>query len=138
MSDNPFQYLQNAFKADNIQAVRKPKWADDTEPVWRKSVKIGETQGKDDDVRKYSQIKCWIKAPSEHYPSTASFLSIVNGKGSVFIRLNSLDELKLVVSQLASWVPEMEKVIEAQRPLEIQYQMAYQAFKEAIEQKQGE
>lgn len=125
----PGYYLPNQFTG-KVYPEPKPAYAD-TPPVWKKQITLGMSE--DGDIRRYSQFKAWIKPPSQNFPTSNTFISIVNGRGSVFIRLNSLDELKLLLSQMASWIPEMEKVINDLKPLEIQYQMAYKAFAEAMQ-----
>lgn len=124
--DHPFSFL-NQFTG-NVTPTRKPQY--DVPPAWKKQHILGlEEQG---DIRRYTQIKAWIKPPTQAYPNTNCFMSLVNAKGSVFVRLKDIDELKLMISTLASWIPEMQQTIDNLKPQEIQMQMAIKAFDEAL------
>lgn len=128
--DNLKRFL-STFTADNIRPGVKPQYQD-TPPVWKQQLILGlETQN---DIRRFTQIRCWIKPPSERFATANTFLSLVNSKGSVFVRLNSIDELKALVSALQVWIPEIEAKLEELAPLEAQFAMAKAAFDVAFHQ----
>jgi len=126
------QFLQK-FSGE-ITPQRKPQYQD-TPPVWKQQLILGlETQN---DIRRFTQIRMWIKPPSERFPNANVFLSLVNAKGSVFVRLNSVDELKALSAALQTWTPQIEAKLEELKPLEAQYAVAKQAFDQIIANEDG-
>lgn len=118
----------NQFQG-TVHAMPKPLYQD-TPPVWKQQLILGlETQN---DIRRFTQIRCWIKPPSERFAQANTFLSLVNAKGSVFVRLNSVDELKALSAALTIWIPEIEAKLAELAPLEAQYALAKQAFDIAL------
>ncbi len=122
-------FLQN-MQVANVRQMPKPQYQD-TPPVWKQQLILGlETQN---DIRRFTQIRAWIKPPSQRFPTANTFLSLVNAKGSVFVRLNSVDELKALVSSLQIWIPEIEAKLEELKPLEGQMEMANAAYQAALQ-----
>lgn len=108
-----------------VHPERKPQYQD-TPPVWKQQLILGlETQN---DIRRFTQIRMWIKPPSERFANANVFLSLVNAKGSVFVRLNNVDELKALSAALLVWIPEIEAKLTELLPLQNQLNLARQAY----------
>lgn len=118
------QYLPGAFQG-TVSPMKKPVYQD-TFPVWKDQLILGLQE--QNDIRRFTQIRCWIKPPSERFPQANVFLSLINAKGSVFVRLNNIDELKALQSSLAAWIPQIEAKLEELKPMETQIAAAKQAF----------
>lgn len=131
MTTDNFTRFLNQFSG-TVTPTKKPVF--DTPPAWKKQHILGLQE--EGDIRRYTQIKAWIKPPTQSYPSTNCFMSLVNAKGSVFVRLKDIEEMKLMISTLASWIPEMEKTVDSLKPQEIQMQMALKAFAEALKEEE--
>lgn len=129
--------LQN-YQVGNLQQQRKPTYSD-TPPIWKDQFMLG--QEGENDLRRYTQLKLWIKPPSQRFPKANAFLSLVNVKGSVFVRLQSIDELDALRVWLDNIIPVMRSTLEAQGPLEVQIEqanMAYDAIANASQSNNGD
>lgn len=123
-------YLINQF-IGTVHQQKKPRWQD-TPPVWKEQLILGlQSQN---DLRYFTQIRCWIKPPTQRFPTSACFLSLVNAKGSVFVKLNNIDELKALSTALNTWIPAMELKLQELSPLEAQMVLANRAFDTVINQ----
>lgn len=123
------QYLPNQFTGTVTPAL-KPRYSDNTPPVWKDQLILGLQE--QNDIRRFTQIRCWIKPPSERFPNANVFLSLINAKGSVFVRLNTIDELKALQSALSTWIPQIEAKLDELKPMENQIALAKAAYEAVI------
>lgn len=115
----------------DIKPKRKPRYFDDTPPVWRRQLILGlETQN---DMRRFTQFRTWIKAPCQQYPRPGLFMSMVNTNGSIFVRLNSIEEMEALQIALNTWIPEAREKLNELQPLAHQYEVAQKVFDATID-----
>jgi len=123
-------FLQGTLQADSISLKPKPRYVD-TVPVWKEQITLGMTE--QTDMRRWTQCRVWVKPPSQAFPTAAVFMSLVNAKGSVFVRLNTLAELEALQSAFSTWLPLIREKMESMKPLEAQYALAQQAYANALQ-----
>lgn len=123
------QFLNGTMQADNIHVKAKPRY-EDTPPVWKEQVILGLQE--QNDLRRFTQCRVWIKPPSQNFPTSAVFLSLINAKGSVFVRLNTITELEALSSAFITWIPQIKAKLEEMKPLEAQMMLARQAYDAAL------
>jgi len=110
------EYLPYKYRGE-VEPIRKPRFTQP--PLVHKHVLIGETG--DGDIKKFASLKFWIHKPTIEYPDTSMFFSLQNGKGSVYQRLSSVDDLAKVVT----FMNEIYMVAK-------QYKEAYSALEETM------
>jgi len=118
--------LLSNMSIGNIHPQKQPSYSDGVQPVFKDQLILGLEE--QNDLRRFTQIKLWIKPPSQRFPKANAFMSLVNTKGSVFVRLNSLEELEALRTWLDNAIPQMRTIIEEQKPLEVQMAAANAAF----------
>jgi len=118
-------FLNGTITADNLHMKPKPRYQE-TIPVWKEQVTLG--MNEQNDMRRWTQCRCWIKPPSQSWGNAAVFLSLVNAKGSVFVRLNSLSELEALSAAFTTWIPQIKSKLEELKPLEAQMALAREAY----------
>lgn len=122
------QFLGGQFSG-TVEAKRKPQFTDP--PVLQRHITLGvDGEG---DMRKYSQMRIWIKGPTQRFPKANLFVSFVNAKGSTYSRLtNGVDELTALFEWLGTVIPTVREKMESLAPLESQMQIAQQAYEMAL------
>jgi len=121
------QGLSNFLNQFNgtVTPAKKPRFAD-VPPIWQDKIILGLQENQD--IRHFTQIKCWVKPPSSNFPTANVFLSLVNAKGSVFVKLNGISELETLQAALATWIPQIQTKLNEVKPLEAQFAAARAAF----------
>lgn len=109
-----------------VRPVRKPLYSEGIPPAYYKDLLLGVTEM--GDIRRYTQLKVWIKPPTERWIKASSFLGLTNGNGSTYVRLNSIDELKTIKASIDLWLPEMEKKLDELKTLEQTIEVARRAY----------
>jgi len=129
-------FLSN-FQSDSIKPTPKPRYTD-TPPVWLDRIILGMTGDASADLRHFTQIKIWIKPPTNNFPKAALMLSMVNSKASCFSKLPSVDDLKTLRTALDLWIPIVEEKLEGMKALESQFELARIAFDSAMRNNKDE
>jgi len=129
-------FLQN-FQSDSIKPMPKPRYTD-TPPVWLDRIILGMTGDASADLRHFTQIKIWIKPPTQHFPKAALMLSMVNSKASCFSKLPTVEDLKTLRTALDLWIPIVEEKLSGLKALESQFELARIAFDSAMRNNNNE
>lgn len=119
------QYLP--YFQGQVHAQKKPQYKE-SRPVWQEDMIIAKEET--GDVRRWTQIKLWLKPPSFSFPNSTSFLSMVNGKGAVYSKITP-DDLRAICQFFTLNIPILEEKLNSMKELE-QTQAAAKAAYDAM------
>lgn len=113
-----------------VHAQRKPEYKE-SKPVWSDDMIIAKTE--QGDVRRWTQVKLWLKPPSFSYPNSTAFLSFVNGKGAVYTKI-TVDDLKAIAQWIQLSIPILEEKLNSLKELEATQAAAKAAYDAMVDQ----